>query len=148
MDRRSVLAGAATAAGLSAGCVALSPRVPGGALVITNESPTDHTLSFEVMKISEDYDDVPYGDKPRPDGQPLDRWNRTFEVAAGESVRENEFITEPGAYFIEISTAAGRTAGGWIGLYPAGPQGEQLAESHVAVLIEEDSLSLSAPTLD
>lgn len=148
MNRRSVIAGLTPGLILGSGCVALSPRVSGGGLVITNETTTSQTVSFVMLKISKDDDDVPYGNRSRPDQEPLRRWTPTFDVAARESLREEKFITEPGAYYVEVSTETGATDGGWIGLYAAGPRGEALAESYLSVVIKENTLSFSAPTLD
>jgi len=116
--------------------------------VITNETTTSHTVSFTVLKISKDDDDVPYGNRSRPNQEPLSRSTPIFEVAARESLREEKFITEPGAYYVEVSTETSATDGGWIGLYAAGSRGEALAESYLSVVIKENAVSFSAQTLD
>ncbi len=124
--------------------------MPGGGLVIRNNDTNSHTFSFEILQMSEDDDLPPSPNRPeRPDSQPLNQWEETFDVAAGDSRREREFITEPGAYFVDVTIETGVTASGWIGLYAAGPDGQQLAESHLAVTARDDGeLSLSAVTLD
>jgi len=148
MNRRSVITGLTPGLVLGSGCVALSSRVSGGGLVITNETTTSHTVSFTVLKISKDDDDVPYGNRSRPNQEPLSRSTPIFEVAARESLREEKFITEPGAYYVEVSTETSATDGGWIGLYAAGSRGEALAESYLSVVIKENAVSFSAQTLD
>ena len=125
--------------------------MPGGGLVINNTDTNPHTFSFEVLKMSEDDDDLPHSQnrRERPNSQPLTRWEEDFDVAAGDSLREREFITEPGAYFVEVTTETGVSAGSWIGLYAAGRDGQQLAESHISVTAQEaGALSLSPVTLD
>ena len=162
MKRRFVIAGITSCLGLSSGCVALSSSMPGGGLVIRNNDDTSHTFFFTVLKMSEENDDLPHSkyrdihpDEQPPDQlgqinkQPLDEWEQTLDVGAGDSLQKKEFITEPGAYFVEVSLENSNTSGTWIGLYAAGRNRQELAESYLTVTAEEDgAVRLSPVTLD
>jgi len=64
-------------------------------------------------------------------------------------VRENELITEPGAYYVEARLDTGASAATWHGLYPAGQDGTEVAGGFVAVDIGEDGrVTISTPVDD
>ncbi len=132
-----------------AGCVgnAIDP----GTLVITNNDDRPHTCTVTIIKTSDSDEDVP----PRPHEAPgptrPPHWQRDFqfEIPAGADRTQSDFLTEPGAYYIKATTETGPSDTNWLGLYSAGSDGEQVAESFIAILIFEDaSLTVSTPTDD
>lgn len=149
MYRRTVLAVVgATGSFVLGGCVLDLDPVQAGTLVIDNEHDQAHTVTVVVSKTSESDEDIPPGGAT-PTTAPLWKRESTFEVPAGGRVRKSEFVTEPGAFYIEVRTEMGETAATWFGLYPAGPEGEQVAEGYIAVDIYEDGrLNVSTPVDD
>lgn len=151
MHRRSLLGavGAATSSVL-AGCV-FGRSVEAGTLVISNDHDQRHLVTVTVRKISEDDGDIPPRphDAPAPTGTPL--WERkySFEVPADGAVRESDLLTEPGAYYVEVSLDSGGTASTWLGLYAAGESGNQIAEAHILVSIADTGrVTVSTPVDD
>lgn len=67
-------------------------------------------------------------------------WQRksTLEITAGGHIRRAGFIAELGTFYVEGRTETGETATTWFGLYPAGPEGEQVGCGFIAVNIDEE----------
>lgn len=123
VSRRSVLTattafGAVTGSGCFGAANWFGPDA--GDMVIDNDSDERHTVAITVTKVSEDDDDIkPREERPDPETEPI--WERTFEVvlASGEDVIEREFVTEPGAFFVEATVDESGWGSGWISLYEA-----------------------------
>lgn len=152
MRRRAFLAAVGGACSLAfAGCVLDRDAVGAGTLVVDNDHDRTHTVTVAVSKASHGDEAVPPRphDAPPPTTTPLWRRDRSFEVPAGERVREPGFVSEPGAFYVEASTETGSSASTWLGLYPAGEDGEQVAESFLLVDVHEDGrLGVSTPVDD
>lgn len=109
-----------------------------GLIEISNEHDQDHTVTVTVEKTSEDDDDVrgrTTYDIMTPTSTPIWRRERTFDVPANSDFRETEFLTEPGAFFIEVELDSGATSATWLGLYDS--QGG-VAEEKLVIDIDVD----------
>lgn len=149
VTRRGLLQiGGGVCLGCLAGC--LGDTVDAGTLMITNDDDRSHTLTVVVTKASDSDSDVPPRSHEAP-GPTTTLWRREFqfELSTGDTHTEPGFLTEPGAYYIEATTATGLRATNWLGLYAAGPDGDQIAESFVDIRIYEyDEMSIGTPTDD
>lgn len=148
LTRRSVLAtSAGWGAAILTGC--LSWGYQAGSLHIDNDHNQGHTVTVTVQKTSDDYGEAigrNARDPQTPSATPI--WTRawTFRVPPSSRVYEGILISEPGAFYIHVQLETGVTAALWLGLYPAGPDGDQIAEQYIAVDIYPDGrLSVSAP---
>lgn len=140
MHRRSFLSmtGIVALPGL-AGCLTNTGDHP-GSLEISNDCGEAHTVTVTVQKVSEDNDRFtwnPQEDPPTPSTTPLWRRERTFEVPANSDIKETEFITEPGLFFVEVELDTGATASTWLGLSESAAG--TVIEDKVEVHIMEDS---------
>lgn len=127
--------------GLS-GCVigGFSDPPGGGDLVISNSDSTDHTVTVTVSKVSESDDDTrPKGETPDPEATPIWKRSERFTVPADESHEQRDFVTEPGAFFVETALATGDRETYWWGLYQASGD---IAESALVIDIHNDGVSM------
>lgn len=139
-----------TACSTVAGCT-LDSSVQAGTLVISNDHERDHVVSVTISKTSDDEGDVPPRphDASAPTTAPLRERSYSFEVAGGATKEEPDIVTEPGAFYIDVSLETGAESSTWLGLYPAGSEGDQVAEAHIFVSIYDDGrLDVSTPVDD
>lgn len=119
------------------GCLSSLESSPdAGSLIIRNGDSVDHTVTITVTQVSNDDDNFEeFGQTPDPKHTPLWNHEEEFTVAAGEETTQANFITEPGAYYIDIDLDNGEQGNDWIELVNA--SGE-LAEDYIYVDINED----------
>lgn len=138
-SRRAILhvTGAALGSTAIAGCLfGVADSRDAGTLVIRNDHSEDHTVTVHVTKTSTDDDDVgPHDRTPDPESTPIWERDEQFTVQAGGTVHETDFVTEPGAYYVEARTEHGDTAHEWVGFYEAADGG--VAEDAIYVTIDE-----------
>lgn len=139
-DRRQVLqsVGVICASSLVSGCSFGSEGgLESGWLEIVNEDSESHTVTVTVQKVSDDKDDVPSDPVDKtPESKPISSRDHRFTVDADERRSREDFISEPGAYFVEARLDSGTTARGWIGLYQSAEGG--VAEEYLEVAISGD----------
>jgi hypothetical protein len=105
-----------------------------GSVAIRNDDDRDHRVTVTVERVSDDADDVPPPNSDRTPEAGGTRYREvTFEVPAGETVRETEVVTETGAYFVTVELGTGARATTWLGLYEdvAGGVAEEKLEVYV-----------------
>lgn len=148
--RRNVLyfSGVVGVGGL-AGC--LGGSITAGTLVVSNDDDQSHTATVTISKTSENEEDLP--SRPHDAGAPTTTplWQRDYqlEVPAGARRERSDVLTDPGAYYITARTESGGPDSTWLGLYAAGSDGDQVAESHISVTItERGGVTLGTPTDD
>jgi len=149
MRRRSLLAAVGTATGFTlAGCVLDLDSIGAGTLVIDNEQDRSHTVTVTVTKTGEFDHGIP-PETPTPSSTTtVWRRDRTFEVSGGGRVRKSDFVSEPGEFQVDARTETGTTASTSLGLYPAGRDGEKIAESYVHLFIREDGFMYFSTPVD
>lgn len=124
--------------GLASGCMSSGGPIP-GSLHIENNDSSRHTVTLTVQKISEDSDDS-YGPEftVTPEKSPIEERTDKFTVDGGAEKIEQDYITQPGAFFVRAELHSGESGHGWIGLYKAGRNGEEVAEEYLDVNISEE----------
>ena len=153
-DRRAVLLGATAALCSLAGCGALrgldaAAADEPGSVAIRNDDDRDHRVTVTVERVSDDPDDVPPPNSDRtPEGTTTTTYREdTFEVAAGETVNETEFVTDPGAYFVTVELETGARVTTWLGLYEDAAGG--VAEEKLEVYVGRDGdVTAFSPTAE
>lgn len=109
----------ATTTGLVAvsGCLFGRDSPDAGTLVLDNDHDQSHTMVVEVTKTSNNRDDV--RDEGTPAAKQTPIWNRTseFTVASQEKRRVQNFINEPGAFYIEARLDDDEVKSMWYGLF-------------------------------
>ena len=120
MRRRALLAAGSLAVlpgcGAFRGLDAAAADEP-GSVAIQNDDDRDHRVTLTVERVSDDSDDVPPPNADRTPGAGTTRYREaTFEVPAGETVRETGLVTDPGAYFVTVELETGSSATTWLGL--------------------------------
>lgn len=145
-----------------AGCLGFGSAgsLPAGSIQITNDANASQEVAVTVTKWSNDSDVI----------HALERWDRPAEpqwtrrwnasVDAGATWTEREAVDEPGAFQV-TATARAADAGGnatatataqndtaWLGLYAAGPDGEQVAEQTVWIHVDDRQVTISTPSDD
>lgn len=124
------------------GCLFGIGRGPdAGTLVITNGRTERHKIEIRVTKTSEDYEDTRFHDQT-PDPETTSIWEReaTFSIGADGRVKETDFLTETGAFYIEVELETGEIGSGWLGLYDAARGG--VAENALRVDISEGGITV------
>lgn len=120
MRRRTLLAAGSVA--LLPGCGALrgldaAAADEPGSVTIQNDDDRSHRVTVTVERVSDDADDVPPPAADRTPEAGATRYRETtFEMPAGERVREPEFVTEAGAYFVTVELGTGVSTTTWLGL--------------------------------
>lgn len=138
--------GSAFSVGIWSGCLNSSNSGPdSGDLEIENNDSDNHSVTVVTKKVSENSDDS-YSDfvTRTPESTPIWKRNNTFEIDSEETFRRNEYLSEPGAYFVRVKLETGTSAQGWIGLYESANGG--VAEQYIAISIDKGgSLTVFAP---
>jgi hypothetical protein len=120
MRRRAFLAAGSLA--LLPGCGALrgldaAAADEPGSVAVQNDDDRTHRVTVTVERVSDDAGDVPPPNADRTPETETTRYREaTFEVPAGETVRETGLVTDPGAYFVTVASATGARATTWLGL--------------------------------
>lgn len=109
-----------------------------GTLVITNDHSEGHTVTVTVKKISENDDDTRRHDEtPVPETTPIWEREEQFTVGAGKRTKQENFITETGAFYLEVQLDNGERDSDWVGFYDAAG-GTSIAENAIYADIEDD----------
>lgn len=143
-----------------AGCLGFGSAgsLPAGSIQITSDANATHEVTVTVTKIANDSDAIHQSNDSElaelaAKGSGV--WNRTVTLGSDGTWTERGAIDEPGAYRVAAESAnavalqegeatngsiVDRTGSGtaWLGLYPAGRDGEQVAESTVWIHVGED----------
>jgi len=138
--------GLTCSSGLLSGCVSNTDSGPeSGDLEIDNGDTESHTVTVVVEKISTNSDDSYSNFITRtPESTPIWAQESRFEVDASETVKRTDYITEPGAFFVQAQLETGASTQGWIGLYESASGG--VAEQYLDITIKSDrSLTVVAP---
>lgn len=141
--------------GSTLGCTALSgclfglaSNPPAGTLVTTNDHSEGHTVTVTVTKTSENDDEIRRHDQtPSPETTPIWEREEEFIVGADKRTKQENFITETGAFYLEVQVDNGERDSDWVGFYDAAGGG--IAEDAIFVDIEEDGrVNISATHSD
>jgi len=147
MDRRKLLTlFGSTVVASTAGCPALSDSVPAGSVDIRNNTSSGKTLKITVSKMFEERSEIP-DDRSEPSSEPISVERYDFQIPAEERVTRR-VVSEPGGFYIEFSTETEATVDTWLGLYSAGPEGEQVAEAYIDVRLTQTQIKTTKFTLD
>ena len=140
-DRRRFLHTTGSALGVTvlSGCLfGLASEHPAGTLVITNDHSEEHTVTFTVRKTSDDEDDIRRHDQtPSSETSPIWEREEQFMIGAGKKEKQDEFISETGAFYLEALLENGERDSDWVGFYDAADGG--IAEDVIFVDIEDDA---------
>lgn len=144
--RRKFLQGTGAIVGITAssGCLSLvDSGYPPGTLVVSNEQAESHTVTVTVEKTSDDDDDIHGGQTPSPATTPI--WEREVQVTVeGQAkVVQKDFITEPGAFFLEARVENLELERTWVGFYEADGG---IAEDAIFLDIQENGQVIIYPS--
>ena len=140
-SRRRALQVTSSVLGLTilSGCLSGFANNPDpGALVIDNNHSEEQTVTVAVTKTNEDESETRRHDQtPLPETTPIWERDEQFTIGAGETLRQESFLTETGAFYLEVRLENGEHASNWVGLYEAAGGG--VAEDAIYIDIYEVS---------
>lgn len=148
MRRRSLLATFGTAMGsLFAGCGWFplnSQAAESGALVVTNTQNTTHTVTVRAGLHSDRPDSDSRGIET-PTGTAREQVTERIEIAPGEELTQNNFITDPGSYYVTAQTESGLHGATWTKF--VGPsEGDTVGGPAISVTLQQNGrLSVGTP---
>jgi hypothetical protein len=133
--------------GLSGCLFGIDEEHDAGTVVVRNDHGESQTVTVTVTKTSDDSDDIRRHDEP-PASETTPMWKRTrrFTVGPGERAVREEYVAEPGAFYVEATLPTGEGDSAWLGLYEAGVDGDSVAEDAVFVDVTEDRRVLITTT--
>lgn len=138
LSRRGILHGSfALGIAATSGCLFASSGPGPGALVIYNERGEQHTVSVRLEKTSTDTGNVRHSDQtPAPGTTPLWKREETFTIEGESRLVKNDYITERGAYFVDVRSQNGEHPSNWIRV--SGGVNGGIASGYVVIRIQDD----------
>lgn len=112
-----------------------------GTLVVSNENQSAHNLNLSLSKLSNG-DIVPTysSSEPRPSPTQTPMWSDEFsyKLSSNETIEENQFITEGGTYYFEVSVTGLDTEAAWH--YFSSSEGDKVTGGFINITIQANGL--------
>jgi hypothetical protein len=142
LSRRHALRATGSALGSAGlcGCLfGIDEEYDAGTLVVRNDYSELRTVTVTVTKTSGDSGDTRHHEEPpAPETTPLWRREKQFDVGSGEKAVREQYVAEPGAFYLEARLESGGRHTAWLGLYEAA-DGDDVGADAVFVDVNEDS---------
>jgi hypothetical protein len=129
-----VLASVAVAGvGSVAGCFGIDRSPPSGGLQIDNDTDSAHTVTVSVTEVSATVDIDQREDTTPRQTETRSQSESSFDVAAGESIVQEAFITDAGQYFLRTELETGASDTLWKGF---GEASSGITGGYLLVIVE------------
>jgi hypothetical protein len=119
--------------GVVAGCFGIDRTPPSGGLQVSNDTDSAHTVTLSVTEVSATVNIDQREDTTPRQTERRSQSESSFDVAGGESIVQETFITDPGQYFLRTELETGASDTLWKGF---GEASSGITGGYLLVMVE------------